>query len=191
MPCYFMPTATNARGGIGAKYDGTFIGAGFSVSMIRFGNNPHCLVYSPCDVATDLLVVANADVHRLPDNLDSTPILAQVNAVQTFLENNNIPAGWVTTATTWRTIVRDVVSMFLFVQRYQGAGGPAVFTGGVTLASTFGSLPQAVRTALTTAATDQGFDTSGLTGATTLRQILRAMGLQWGARPILIGDLSI
>lgn len=191
MPLYFMPTGTSARGASIAKYASTFTAAGFSVSMIRFGDNPHGLVYSPCDAATDAAVTANVDTKRLPDNLDSNPNAAAVTAIQTFLENNNIPAGWVTTAMTWRTIVRDVVSMFLFVQRYQGIGGPSVFSGGVTLNSTFASLPLAVRTALQQAAAAQNFDTSSLSAASTLRQILRAMGLQWGAQPILIGGLSI
>lgn len=191
MPLYFMPTGTNARGAVIAKYTNTFTAAGFSVSMIRFGDNPHGLVFSPCDAATDTSVSANVDVQRLPDNLDANPGAGAVTAIQTFLENNNIPAGWVTTALTWRTIVRDVVSMFLFVQRYNGIGGPAVFTGAVTLNSTFASLPLAVRVALQQAAAAQNFDTSSLSGASTLRQILRAMGLQWGAQPILIGGLSI
>jgi hypothetical protein len=186
-----MPTATDTRGHLVPKYTSTFTDAGFSVSTIRFGNNPHVLVFSDCDAATDATVDANPDVQRLPDDLDSSPTSGQVTAIQNFLENNNIPAGWVSTAMSWRTIVRGVLGIFLFVQRYQGDGGPAVFTGGVTLNSTFSSLPQPVRAAMQQAAIEQGFDTSSLSGASTLRQILRTMGLQWGTTPILIGGLSI
>lgn len=191
MPLYFMPTGTVTVGDkdkIIAKYTSTFKSAGFSVTMIQFGNNPHGLVYSPCDAATDTAVQANADVRRLPDDLESNPGQGAVDQLQTFLENNNIPAGWVSTSLTWREITRGVVQIFLFIQRYTGdCNGPAVFTGGVTLNSTFASLPLAVRQALQCSATAQNFDTSSLTGASTLRQILRTMGQQWGNTPIFCG----
>jgi hypothetical protein len=191
MPLYLMPMAANARGFIAPKYQSTFTAAGFPLSTIRFGSHPHALVFSPCDAATDAAVAVNADVHRLPANLDSAPSAAQITAVQTFLEAHNIPAHWLISGMTWRTIVRDVVSVFLFMQRYHGLGGSPVFSAGTTLDSTFGSLPAGVRQGLQQAAADQSFDTSGLTAASTLREILRAMGQQWGARPIVIHGVSI
>lgn len=185
-----MPIVADARGILRPKYASTFTAAGFSVGAIDFFGAT-CVVYSPCDTTTDNAVTAQTDVRRVPDNLDSSPTAGAVTVMQNFLEGQNVPAGWITTSLTWRTILRTVLSMCLFIQRYRGVGGPAVFVGGVTLASTFASLPVGVRQSLLKAGQDQKFDTSALSGASTLRQLLKAMGDQWGARPIMINGLSI
>lgn len=183
-----MPTGTNARGATVPKYASTFTAAGFPVSMIDFRGEGHCLCYSPCDAATDTTIVANADVARLPDNLDANLTSGQVTAISNHLEARNIPADWVSIALTWRQLIRDVVGLFQFIQRYKGLGGPGpIFGGSVTLTTTFSQLPLAARNALVAAANSFGYDTSALTGASTVRQILNAMRVAWAAQPINIG----
>ncbi len=192
MPLYFMPTATNARGKVTPKYGDTFLSAGFSVGMIDFRGEGHCLAHSACDAATDSAIVANADVHRLPDNLDVNLTAGQVTAVSNHLEANHIPADWVTTAFTWRQVLRLVVGLYQFIQRYKGLGGPGpIFGGAVTLSTTFAGLPQGARNALTATANSFGYDTSALSGASTVRQILRAMAQQWGAAQLLINGIAL
>jgi hypothetical protein len=72
--------------------------------------------------------------------------------------------------------------MFSFLQRYgviyteaNGVVAPSLFTGGVTLSTTFGSLPQAVQNAIISAAQSFNISTAGLTASTTMRVILKAL----------------
>lgn len=201
MPLYFMPTITNARGVTVPKYASTFLqgglapGSSFSHShfgMMDFRGEGHCLVHSDCDSAADAAVSANADVQRLPDNLDENLTAGQVTAVGNHLESFHIPADWVTTALTWRTVLRRIAGLYQFIQRYKGLGGPGpIFGGAVTLSTTFASLPLTARNALVGTANSFGYDTSALSGASTVRAILKTMALQWGAAPILINGISL
>ncbi len=193
MPLYMMPII-----GVGteidprhAKYDSTFLTRGFSVALMDYGLEPVGLVFSPCDTATNILVVANADVFRLPDDLDTSPNVAQVTAIQTRLEAWNLPAHWVTVALTWRTILRTVMAMFQFMQRFHAVSGLSPFAGGVNLDRTFSSLGVNVRQSLIDTAASLNFDTTGITGSMTLRVILKNVADQWGTQPLIIGGQSI
>jgi hypothetical protein len=91
-------------------------------------------------------------------------------------------------------VLRVVAALFQFHQRYQATSGTSasLFAGGLTLSSTFSSLPASVRTALRNAAISLGYDTSSLTGASTLRQCLKAMADQWRAvDTIYLGDETV
>jgi hypothetical protein len=104
-----------------------------------------------------------------------------------------MPGTWITTSNTWRDVVKFAGAACQYAQRYQGQTGGLWFTGGVTLDSTFGSLPASVRTGLQTAAQSFGFDTSSITGASTLRQVIQSAANQYIALgiPLLLAGLSL
>lgn len=147
--------------------------------MFDYGNEPWCLV-GIVDIppATDTTLKAQSQVIALPANLD-VAVGGARTTVQNDLESVNIPGTWVLTTNTWRDVVRFVGAVCQFAQRFQGQAGGLWFTGGVTLNSTFNSLPLSARNGLTSAAQSFGFDTSGITGASTLRQILVSAGNQY------------
>lgn len=151
-------------------------------SAVDFGFEPVMFVGATLSVSDDNAIVGQADVTALPFDLAPTLTGGQVNTIQSKLEALNIPAGWVNTSLTWLLVVRTVLGMFSYLQRFSavyaentGNTPPSVFTSGVTLNTTFGSLPLAVRTAMVDAAQSFGFSTSGLTANTTLRVILKAL----------------
>lgn len=138
--------------------------------------------------ADDTAVTANADVTALPFNLDANLTAGQVTTTQTKLEALNIPAGWVSTSLTWRTVARLVLGMFQFMQRYNAiSNGARLFLAGVDLSTQFSSLPAQVRADLIAAADSLGYDRSSLSGASTLRQILKTLADNWQSTPIQIG----
>jgi hypothetical protein len=149
--------------------------------MFDYGNESWCLVgVANIDAATDTALTANADCLGLPTNLDQTLTIAQRNRVSSALESANIPGTWLTTLNAWRDVALFVGAVCQFAQRYQGGPcGGRWFTAGVTLATTFGSLSTAVQQCILNAATSFGFDTSSMTGSTTLRQIIRSAGQQY------------
>jgi hypothetical protein len=83
--------------------------------------------------------------------------------------------------------------MFAFFQRYRGLTGTTgpLLGGTVTLNTQFNQLPGGVRADLIATAADMGFDTSGLSGTNTIRQILKTMADQWGSRQITLGGITI
>lgn len=155
-----------------------------------YGFEPVCIVGADLTIADDATVAGQADVHPLPFNLSATLTSGQVSAVQSFLEAGHIPGGWVTTDLTWTQVARTVLGVFSFFQRFAttyaaaiGQPPQSVFAANLTLDTTFGSLPAAVRSALSATAQAFGFSTAGVTGATTLRVILKAMADNFQGRP--------
>jgi hypothetical protein len=152
------------------KYADTDL-AGTDWSAMDFGNEPVVLVATETNAALG----AEVDVTTIPLNLDQNLTAGAVTTVQNKLEAFNIPADWVSTSLTYRQVVRRVCLGFQLWQRCQGLGLTTLFTGGVTLSTTFGSLPVGVRTTLQNAAVSLGLNTSSLTGASTIRQIINAI----------------
>lgn len=150
--------------------------------VLSYGQEPWCFVGADLSVADDATIVGKSDVHALPVDLSPHLTAGEVTGIKAFLEAANIAAGWVSTADTWAGVFRSVAGMFTFWQRYGGiyanANGvvaPSVFAGGMTLDTTFGSLPAAVQAAMLATATDQGIPTTGLVAGTPLRAIEKAM----------------
>ncbi len=187
---YVVPVVAGVKASRVPKYSADLCAV--SCVSMDFGFEPVMLVAGEMDAARDAAVTANADVAALPVNLDVNLTAAQVTAMQTKLEAVNIPAGWVSTALTWRQVIRTVVGMFQFAQRYNSvAGNVRLFGGTVMLDTQFSALPLSLRQDLQTTAQSLGYDTSSLTATSTVRQILKAMADQWGARPIVIGGVTL
>lgn len=175
------------------KYTSTF--QSFNWTMYDYGNETECLVgILDIDGATDSSLTGQADCIGLPSNLDNAVAGAR-STVQSDLESVNIPGTWVQTTNTWRDVVLFVGGACQFAQRFQGltANGSRWFTGGVTLNSTFNSLPAGIRSAIQSAAASFGFDTSGITGSSTLRQIIQSAAQQYVAAgmPLIMAGVSL
>lgn len=170
-----------------AKY---FKGTGASgrFIMMPYGLEPFGLVVAEVTQAQHNAIAANSDVQAFPANLDSTLSAGAVTTTKAGLESLSIPNGWVTTSLTFRNALRVVIQIFQFSQRFHGLGGGRMFPASVTLDTQFSALPAGRRASLISAAASFGWDTSGLSGTNTLRQILKAMADQWGNTAILVGE---
>lgn len=122
-------------------------------------------------------LMLNADLTAVPVNLDSQ-IGGALAAAQAAIEARNIPAGWMTSGMTWRFVIGIIGRIFQYVQVFCRRQAQRFFASGVTLDSTFGSLTQGQRNALSGAAVSMGLDVSGITGATTIRQALKIIADQ-------------
>lgn len=144
-----------------------------------YGDEPWCLMgIDSVSVGDDTALVANADVFKLPDNLDQTMgSTANRNRARNALEAVNMPGNWIATSDTYREVVRFIGALCQYMLCYTGHYGVAtLFTGTVSLATTYGSLPQDQRDALLGCTQYFNLSTSTLTGANTLRTILKAVG---------------
>jgi hypothetical protein len=149
------------------------------------------LIAADVTTAQHSIVAAQTDVIALPVNLDVTLNAGAVNAAQAALEGWNVPANWVTTGMTYRQVVRTVVRMWRFHARMVAMSNGRLFDGTVTLSTALASLPLAARNRLKSVADSYGLDYSGVTNATTVRQLLKAMADQFADDPVTLGGLTI
>ncbi len=161
---------------------------GVEAAYMSFGNEGTMLVCADTDAATHATFAALPRVIQLPADLDQNLSAGAVTTVEAALEARNIPAHWVSTNLTYRQVLRVVAGMFQFAQVYHAQHDLNLFRGGVNLNTRVNQIPQAERDRLNSAAQTAGLDTSGITGTTTVRQILRSLGEQWLERPVYLGS---
>lgn len=169
-----------------------------SWSAMDYGFEPWMIVGADLSPADDSTIVGKPDGFALPFDLTTNLTVGQVANVQSKLEAINVPAGWVNTGLTWSQVVKTVTGVFAFFQRFgavyakqNGTPPPSAFSGGVTLDSAFSSLPLAARTALTTTAQSFSIDTSSLSGASTIRNILKTMADSFQSAQFIIGPVTL
>lgn len=188
MALYLLPIA-----GTGATQDArhpAYIATdvpGVPYAMMDYGMEPVCLLHMMTSPAQDAALKTHADVFSLPATLDQT-VGAQLGAIQAALATFNIPEQWVRAGMTYRQVLRLVVLIFQFMQRLATLTPARLFTGGVTLATRFNQLAPETRAVLQQAAEDLGFDTTGLTGAITLRILLKTLADQFTLDALMIGE---
>jgi hypothetical protein len=166
-----------------------------SYSAHRYGGQSVMLVAANVDDATDAGLAAKPDITKVPDNLDQqVGSGAALTITRNAFENRGIPGSWIVATTTYREALRVYRGASEILQRYRsisGIFGPVLGAGGVTLDTAFSSLPLSARNNLIATAKALNLDTSGFTGASTLRQILKGVGDQYAARPFRLGGIVI
>jgi hypothetical protein len=154
-----------------------------------YGHHPGCLMAADVNTTQRNFLSGQADVVLVPLNLDST-IGAALATTQAALEALQVPAGWVTSGTTWRAVVRMVGGLFQFAQRYAGlTDGQDLLPAGVNLDAAMSTVPQARRDAIQATADSFGYDTGAIGGGTTIRAALKILADQWGAAAFLLGGM--
>lgn len=90
---------------------------------MNYGYVPYGLLCATDITQTDHdALILNSDVYSFPDDLD-TSIPASHNDIDIFFEDINLPTNWLTPATTYRELLRNVAGMCQFNQRYGGISG--------------------------------------------------------------------
>jgi hypothetical protein len=160
-------------------------------SMIDYGLIDRAVIAVDAESAALAALDAMSGVIAIPANLDATPNLSARNQVQSRLEAVNVPAQWVVAGLTWRSILRTVTGMFLFMQAISARTGDTPFDWpGVTWTTTFGQLQPADQAALQDAAASQGWQGTIPSGA-TMRQILKSAADLWQAKPLYFGFVEL
>lgn len=160
-------------------------------AFMAFGNEGHMLVAADVTPEAHTAITALPRVTVLPEDLDTQLTAGAVTAVESALEARNIPAEWVSTSLTYREVLRCVIGIFQFAQRYNAQTGLRLFRAGVTLSTRMNQIPVARRNELSDVATSFNLDVSAVTGTTTIRQLLRLLGEQWLARPVTFGSAVV
>jgi hypothetical protein len=160
-------------------------------SMKDYGLIPAGLVAAGVTPTQHDELVAHADVAAPPEDLDRTVSEAALPAVQDVLEALRIPAAWVTTAYTYRQLLRMVGGLFLFAQRYHGMHGQALIDNQSQLDLRWDQIPTARRQRIVATADALGYDYAQVQTDWLVRRILRHLGDQWGDTPIEFGMVTL
>lgn len=154
-----------------------------TASFRDYGQEPTMLVAIDIADADDLTLSSQVDVTKFSDNLD-TQLQGRLATMQAAIEALNIPGDLLTVNTTDRQVIRGIMGVFAVAQCMQGAGY-SIFAGGLTLTSTVGQIPAAPRQALMDCCDRLNYDRTGITGASTIRQILVKIAQQAAPSPML------
>lgn len=157
--------------GVGLDLDG-WVG-------IDYGSEGVFFLFAAVTAEQHTALSAQTDVLAVPANLDTTISALALTTIQTKLEAANLPADWVTTSMTYRTVLRTLLKIAQIAQRYTGLFGTApMWPAGVTLDTRWNQLTQAQQSRLLQVAQSFNLDTTGVTNTMTLRQIYRALADQ-------------
>lgn len=134
------------------------------------------------DTLPDILVV--------PEDIDSV-IGARITAVKAGLNAFNIPSASISASDTYRGALREINGTFEFMQRLTRIAEANPFKLNIQLTTTFSQLPQMWKNALQQTAAELKYSTAGITGASTLLNILVSIGNQNNRRPFTMGNVEI
>ena len=149
-------------------------------------------VFNPT-AAQHIALDGKADVFAIPPggvsntNLDAAIGAGALAAVKVAMEAMFIPADWVTAQTTWRQFLAAFVRMCQFMQRLHGMYNVNL-SPGRGLDYRLNQLPAGLRSQLSDVVQSFGWDTSGITGAWTVRQLLKWVSQQWAGPVYFAGE---
>lgn len=165
--------------------------AGVRWSLKDYGVINQGVVAAEVTQAQHDFLAAQAEVFDFPENLDAAMGSADRTALSNYLEAVAIPADWLSPADTYRTALRTVTGMFLFMQRYTAITGTNPLQSGLTLNTQFRNLNAVNQNAIRQTFTDLGYDDTVIRDNWTLRVLLKNAADQWGSRAIEFGFVSL
>lgn len=171
---YLMPVITIDKGDSRIRRPKYLV---TNYSMTDFGYEGNCIVGCTVTPVEDVDITSNPDVFRFPDDID-VQISGDVAKLQAVLEASHIPAGWVVPGMSYRTALRKVYGIAMFLQRMCGSLKlyQPIIDGGVTLETQFSDLPLNSRQTFQFTADSLEIDKSDFAGSIPLRHLLSRVG---------------
>lgn len=183
---YFVPKIGDGLTPLSAfrpKYtDSGDLGAGWNLAgrwnAIDYGMENCFLIAADVTPEEHTSLNAQTDVLAVPSPIDSNVSAAALSVVQSRLESMNIPGNWVTTAHTYRQVLRTARRVIEFMRHFRRLNNAERLFNGHALATRWNQLTEEMRQKLRTVADELGLDYSGVTNTMTLRQILKLIADQ-------------
>lgn len=160
---------------------------------IDYGSEDTCIVLINDITQTDHdSLIGLSDVMALPENLDQDMGNGAVNSAQTYLENLNIPANWINTNRTFRTVAKIIIGLFQFNQRWASlSNNNSPFKDGLNLETKYNEMTSGVQQRLRDCFDSLSIDRTMLTANSSIREALFEFGSQFSNRQITIGGVVI
>jgi hypothetical protein len=156
------------------------------IAYVGYGLQPVFLIAA--DVTAPQLTamqdLVDPAVTIVPPNLDNNVGATNLATVKAKIEALGIPADQITAQTDYRHIIRGITAIFALSQAFQRTGGD-LLPLGLSLDTPLGNLSQDFLAKLQAASDELGYDRSGLTLQSTIRQLLNALASQQTPQNIL------
>lgn len=154
---------------------------------LDYGLMPVSLTVANVTDSFHAFLASQADVTDVPLNIDNQISAGALSQVQDALETLKIPGTWVTTAHTYRQILRAVAGLFQFAGKYHEMHNEPLVDAGVNLSLTWAQVPPAKKAKIIATADFFQIDYSPVTNTWTLRQILKLLADWWQASTFQFG----
>ena len=136
-------------------------------------------------------LLLNSDVTSPPENIDQNITSGAIPGVQAALETLRIPADWVTTAFTYRQILRMIAGLFQFAQRHHALHNEQLIDSQAQLDLRWNQIPIARRNRILATADSLNYDYSAVQNTWLIRRILKHLADQWGVTLFHIGGFDL
>lgn len=188
MSFYVVPLTgdgLSAKTALAPKHGDDFTASGQPWTWCDFPSNWGVVYVQNAPGSLDSLIQADAECILVPPLGNTIALVATQNALEAMF----IPAQWLDASMTYRQVLRGCVAFAQYARKLEGRLQRFDLSGG-RLDGTVSQLTQSQRTALQQCATDFRIDTSEITGATKIRELLYIVGRQWVQMyPPRLGDL--
>ena len=162
---------------------------GVPYTLMDYGAEDIYLLCMDLNATQHTLLSAFADVAAFPANMQQV-VGVNLTQVQLAFTAANLPSEWVSETDTFSKVAQHIMRIFQFAQRLNAFHASKLFSGGVTLDTRWNQLPATVHTRLLNAAASLNYDIAGLSGASTLRQILTNLRDQYARGNIPLDEIS-
>jgi len=148
------------------------------------------VVFQAISGVTRILPFVSLTGAQIRTNLDK-PLVdlltgAKITEMRNAFESNGIDTDWATSATTFRDLIRYLLRRHRLGQLLEQGGDTAKAFLTANLTATVGSIPNAARNRISAWMASRGLATAWITGATTVRQVLRYIHNNLSHTPIKI-----
>lgn len=166
---------------------------GLGWSNVTYGNSMVGLVAVDNPSAEDHdRLTRHGDVFAFPADLDTRPSPAEAKALDSYLDNIIAPADWVTPEMSYREILRVILGMFFYAQRYAGVSGfKDLFGDGVGMDTKVMDLPDKARLDMITAAKSLWLDDDHIAGDSTMREALLSLASEMASEPVTVAGVVV
>lgn len=156
----------------GPKYVGTM---GVAWAAMDYGKEDSMLVGAEVTDPQHTTLAANLDVIPVPLALDSNVASAALAAVKTRVSGVKVPTSHLTSANTYRDVIRLIGKCFLLAQRFDGLHRKTLFEIGAGLNTQFNQMAQLTQDNLRAAIESLGISSSFIAPTMTLETILKTV----------------
>ena len=154
--------------------------------LVDYGKHDVCFIAADISDLDHAALASNSDVITIPQNLDTVLAREEVNAVSTILESFQIPSDWIATSTTYREVVRTVLRLFMFAQRYHGMHDERLVSSDFPMESRWQDIAIERQDKILGTAQSLGRSMQPPPGGRRGRQVLKQLADQWET-PIHVG----
>lgn len=190
---YLLPIVVHDGKYRGPKYFKWRFGTGIDClwSMKYYGRVDQAVLAADIDQVDHDALILNSDVFAFPENLENNMIPADRLALRNYLEGMliPIPGDWLSPSDTYRTALKTVTGMFMFMQRLTSSAvmDSSPETWGVALNTQYKDFSPELQAGILQVVSEFGWDDSVIKDNWTVRVLWKNMADQWGSTPIIFG----